>query len=171
MAHWTDDLHELCERLTEEISDYKKRIDKNDGKMSAGDLEAIDKLTHTLKSIKTTLAMEEYDDDYSHDGRGGYYAGYDGRSDHMDGVSRNPRMYRDGESHEGRSYARRGRGANAKRDSMGRYSSDGRASRGGYSYDEAKDEMMEKLHEVMEFAPDETTKREVKKLVEKMEQM
>lgn len=31
--------------------------------------------------------------------------------------------------------------------------------------------MMEKLHEVMEFAPDETTKREVKKLVEKMEQM
>ena len=49
---------------------------------------------------------------------------------------------------------RRGRGRNAKRDSMGRYSSEG--GRGGSSYDDgysrAKDEMMSMLGEMMEDA-------------------
>jgi hypothetical protein len=57
------------------------------------------------------------------------------------------------------SYAR-GRGSNARRDSMGRYAGDGasydysensyaRGGRGGYSRDEAKDHMMDKLGEMM----------------------
>ena len=53
---------------------------------------------------------------------------------------------------------RRGRGRNAKRDSMGRYSSEGgsyeggSSYRGGYSRDDAKDDMMNRLGEMMEDA-------------------
>ena len=65
MAHWTEDLEDICDKVTEELADAKKKLDKNGGKMSAGDIDYIDKLTHTLKSIKTTLAMDEYSDDYS----------------------------------------------------------------------------------------------------------
>lgn len=35
----------------------------------------------------------------------------------------------------------------------------GRYSRGDYSYDEAKDDMMSELHELMNSAPDEETKK------------
>lgn len=134
MAHYTDELEKVCEAVVKTLAKANRKIEETGGELTAGDVDYVDKLTHALKSIKTTLAMEEYADDYSTDGMGGSYA--------------------------------RGRGRNAKRDSMGRYSSDR-----GYSYDDAKSEMIEKLHEVMESAPDETAKREVKKLVEKMEQM
>ena len=59
----------------------------------------------------------------------------------------------------------RGRGSNAKRDSMGRY------SRGGYSYDDAKDDMMKELRELMNDAPDEQTKKEFQRFISKMESM
>ena len=57
---------------------------------------------------------------------------------------------------DGRSYARR-------RDSMGRY------SRRGYSM--AAGDMVDELHELMEKAPDEMTKREFKKFIDKIESM
>lgn len=66
----------------------------------------------------------------------------------------------DGEMDDGSSY-RRGRGRNAKRDSMGRYSRDDgysedgyseRRSMGRHSYGDAKDHMMNKLGEMMEDA-------------------
>lgn len=131
---WKDDLEELCEKITEEISEANKKLEKTGGKMTAGDLEYIDKLTHALKSIKTTLAMAEYDDDYSNE-----YSG-----------ARNGR----------------GRGSNARRDSMGRYSNDIRYSNadgygGRYSRDDARHEMMEHLRELEMSAPDERTRRMV----------
>lgn len=49
-------LHKICEALFEELGDYSRKIEKSDD-MSASDLETIDKLSHTLKSIKTTIAM------------------------------------------------------------------------------------------------------------------
>lgn len=64
-------LHKLCEALMEELEDYSKKIEKSDG-MSAGDLEAVDKLTHALKSVKTTIAMMESEDG----GEGGYSGRY-----------------------------------------------------------------------------------------------
>ena len=72
----------------------------------------------------------------------------------------------DGGSYEGSyegggSYAR-GRGRYAKRDSMGRYSS---------MYYEAADDVTEKLKELMEEAPDEKTKVEIRKFITKLEQM
>ena len=58
--------------------------------------------------------------------------------------------------YDGRSYARR-------RDSMGRY------SRRGYSM--ASEDMVDELRELMEKSPDEHTKREFKKFIEKIEMM
>ena len=61
------------------------------------------------------------------------------------------------ESRNGNSYARYG---NVRRDSMGRY-----------SRDEANEEIINRLHEVMNDAPNEQTKQEIRKLINKMEQM
>ena len=62
-----------------------------------------------------------------------------------------------GRGMEGRSYAR-GRTGNVRRDSMGRYSRDNKM-------------MVHELRELMEEAPDERTKMEFKKFIEKMEMM
>ena len=60
----------------------------------------------------------------------------------------------------GNSYARRG---GARRDSMGRY------SRTGYSG--AVDDMIEKLNDLMQDAPNEDVRHEIKRLVSKVEKM
>lgn len=148
MADWTKDMHGICEKLTEEISEMNKKMDKNGGKMSTGDLEALDKLTHALKSVKTTLAMEEYDDERSGDYRGSYERGGN----------------RGGSYERGGSYAR-GRGRYAKRDSMGRYSSEY-----GYSRDEAIDDMAEDIRAAMPTMPEEL-KRDAQRFLSKLEQM
>lgn len=62
----------------------------------------------------------------------------------------------------GRSYAR-GRGRNARRDAMGRYS-----RRDGYS---KANDLVSELKELMETAPDERSKMEIRGLISKMEQM
>ena len=70
-----------------------------------------------------------------------------------------PMYYRDGHrmnSYRGSSYARR--------DSRGRYSRED-----GYS--EAYDEMVKTLHDLMSDAPDENVKREIRKLIDKVERM
>ena len=82
---------------------------------------------------------------------------YSGRYDNRiydDRYSRDHDGMRDG---MGMSYAR-GRGRNAKRDSMGRYSS-------------KNDMLIEELHDLMEDAPDDRTKMEFKKFIQKMESM
>lgn len=69
--------------------------------------------------------------------------------------------YYDGRSYaDDRSYAR---GRNARRDAMGRYSSRG--------YSMATDDMMDELHALMQKAPDDMTKREFKKFIDKIETM
>ena len=87
------------------------------------------------------------------------------------GMNRGGRSYRDG--YVGGSYAR-GRGRNAKRDSMGRYARegsyrDGRAYRGGYSRD-GKEEYIENLREMMEDAPDDQTRQSIQRMIQQMEQ-
>lgn len=130
------DLHETCETLSRELGEANKKIERSGGKLTAGDLEYIDKLTHALKSVKTTIAMAEADE-----GESGNY---------MPSGNSYGRMY-------GNSYARR-------RDSMGRYMS----RRGDMSYD---DGMVEELRDLMDRAPDESTKREFRRLIGKLEQM
>lgn len=72
---------------------------------------------------------------------------------------------------EGNSYAR-GRGRNAKRDSMGRYSRNYSRER-GYSRNYSMDgeEMVDELRTLMENAPDDRTRMEFEKMISKMEQM
>lgn len=152
------ELHELCETIKEEIAEANKKIKNAGGKLSAGDVEYIDKLTHSLKSIKAVLSMMEDDEEDEYSSR--YPMSYRGRS-YRGGSYR----YDDGMMDEGRSYARdgRGRGSNAQRDSRGRYSS----RMDGYS---RHGDVVESLREVMEEAPDERTRQEIQRLIEKMEQ-
>lgn len=153
-----EELYKLKETLCAELEEYAKK-----GKMSAGDLEIVDKLSHSIKNIDKII--EKYDEsEYSgamgysnrmNYGRGGYSnerGGRDGYSNERGGYSNeNYSMARDG----------RGRGSNARRDSRGRYSSE------GYS---GHDMVME-LRDLMEDAPDERTRMEFEKFIRKMEQM
>ena len=59
MKEYMEELYDLCDVLNREISEANAKIRSAGGKLSGSDLEYIDKLTHALKSIKTTLAMEE----------------------------------------------------------------------------------------------------------------
>lgn len=111
------------------------------GELTAGSLDTVDKLTHAIKSVATIMAME---DEY----------GY--------GYSRADGDY----TTSGRRYSYAGRGRGARRDSMGRYT-----SRGGYSYDDARDDMVKELRELMNDAPDEQTKKEFQRFISKMESM
>ena len=139
---YLNDLHEMCEVLSRELGEANEKVRNNGGKLSGSDLEYIDRLTHAIKSIKTTIAMTEAED-------GGSYA------DGMQGGSYG--MYP--HWNYGGSYAR---GRNAKRDSMGRY------SRNGYSRDS---EMVSELREMMETAPDERTRQEFQRFITKIESM
>ena len=132
------DLHEMCETLSSELADMNEKIKSAGGKMSAGDLEAVDKLTHAIKSIKSTVAMME-DEGYS-----GYYP--------MGGGSYNGGSYRGG-SYRGRSYATR-------RDSRGRYSGER-----GYS----RNDLADKMRDLIEDAPDDRTRQEMERLLSKLE--
>ena len=143
---YLNDLHQMCETLSRELGEANEKIRQGGGKLSGSDLDYVDKLTHALKSIKTTIAMIEAEGDGSY-GDGSYAS-----KNYADGYGGSYRM---------NSYAR-GRGSNARRDSMGRYSSR------GYSRDS---EMVSELHELMEQAPDERTRQEFQRFISKIEQM
>ena len=141
------ELYELKEKLCRELEEYGKKD------LSAGGLEVVDKLAHTVKNLDKII--ENYEEsEYSGNmgNMGGSYAS--GGRDYRGGSYRY-----DG----GMSYAR-GRGRNARRDSMGRYSSER-----GYSRD-AQD-MADQLRDLMEDAPDETVRRDIERLLRKIEQM
>lgn len=119
-----DYMHELKEKLCDELEEIARK-----GEFSAGDLEAVHKLTDTIKNLDKIEMLED----------GGYSQAGDWEI-------------------EGRAYNRGSSYARRKRDSMGRYSRDGRMMRGGYrdgrmySRAEAKDEIMEKIEDMMDDA-------------------
>lgn len=136
------DLYELKEKLCEELKQYGKK------EMSAGSLDVVDKLAHTIKNLDKII--ENYEEEgYS----GDYMSNASYRNSRRGGNSRESRESR---YNEGRSY-RRGR------DAMGRY-----VSRDGYSYD---GDMVSELKELMEEAPDDRTKQEFKRFISKIESM
>ena len=100
MHDFINDLYDICDVLSNELKIANEKIRSAGGTLSGSDLEYIDKLTHAIKSVKTTIAMIEAEDDgYSYDH---YYRGRDGMS-----------------------YARGRKGTSVRRDSRGRYSRDG----------------------------------------------
>lgn len=99
------ELHELKERLLDELKDYGKRD------LSGSNLGVIDTLTHSIKNLCKIIDDDEYSNAY-----------YDGT----------------------RSY---------RRDSMGRYS---------------RHDLTDKLRELLNEAPDDRTRMDIKRLIEKM---
>ena len=135
-------IEKIKKMLCKELDEYAMK-----GKISGSDLEMIWKLTDTVKNLDKISMLEESEDGYS-EARGGRGRG---------------RSYMHGSSYDDdMMYSeRRGRGRNAKRDSMGRYSSEDGSSYDDYlearmdrrySKDDAKDHMMNKLGSMMEDA-------------------
>lgn len=144
------DIYQLKEMLMDELKEFGKK-----GELTAGSLETVDKLSHAVKNLCKIIEAYEEEEEYSMAGDGSYRYPDDGS------YARGGRDGRGG-SYRGGSYAR-GRGRNARRDSMGRYSSEG--------YSRAAEEMVDQLREMMEEAPDEQTRMEIQKLMKKLEQM
>lgn len=135
------DLHELKEKLLKELEEYG-----GNAKFSKEDVETIKYMASAIDHICNIA--EGAEDGYS--GRypywmGGAYA--DGNGGNMGGASN--RSYRGSYARGGRSY-RRG------------------YSREGYSRDGG---MVEELRDLMEEAPDERTKQEFQRFIEKIERM
>ena len=158
-------MHKLMEFVCDELEELERKAAK-DGKLSRTDLEDVKNLTEVKKNIlKIEMLSDEseysnamggysrrgnYSRRMSYADGGGSYGDMSYADDGMGDFVRPDGSYRDG----GMSYAR-GRGRYAKRDSMGRYS-------------RANDEMQEELMKLMDKAPDEQTRSEIRKLMEKM---
>lgn len=122
-------LYDLKEKLMQELEDYSEN-----GKFSKDDVESIKYIASAIDHI---CNIAEDSDEYSN-----MYYGEDGESYARGG---------------NRSYAR-GRGRNARRDAMGRYS-------------RANDDIVEQLRMMMQEAPDERTRQEFQRFITKVEQM
>lgn len=138
-------MHKLYEFICDELKELEKKADNG---LSMSEIQLMDTLLHAKKNLLKAEEMEE-ESEYS-------------------GAMRDGMMYRDGMrggsyrgNYEG-SYAR-GRGRNAKRDSMGRYSSEG--------YSRAADDVIDRMRDLMQDAPDEQTRQEIQRLVTRMESM
>lgn len=132
----TETLEKLCEIVDKRLEMAVDELSREGGKLSMDDARYLDLLTHTQKSIKTTMAMEGYGNS---ERRGRDSMGrYTSRADGMDGNSGwgyYPGRAWDGGSYDGRSY----RGY------------DGRSMHGN--------EVKEQLRDLMEKADDERVKR------------
>ncbi len=136
-------MEELKEMLCEELDKIA-----NKGTMSAGDLDMVDKLSHSIKSLSTIEAMDGYSQEDGYSMRGNSYARRDGRG----------RYSREG-SYEG-SY--RG-GSNRGSSNRGSYN-----SYRGYSRD--GEDMVEQLEDMLEDAPDMKTKKAIKQAIKHIEE-
>lgn len=136
-------MHKLIEYIDDTMQEYEDKVARGSD-LSSKDIECLKDLAKTKMAILTNEAMEESDYGYSREGdmRGGY--------------SDRGRMY-----YGDNSYA--GRRGNVKRDSMGRY------SRRGYSYADAKEDMISELKELAKKAPDEKTRQELEHFANEME--
>lgn len=169
-------MHKLMEFVCDELEELDRKVSK-DGKLSRTDLEDVKDLTEVKKNIlkiKMLSDESEYSNGYDNAGysrRGGY----SGRMSYSDGGSYGSMSsYAEGNSYTGdgsRDFIRpdgsyryetpeaasfaRGRRGNVRRDAMGRYS-------------RAEDEMTEGLMKLMEKAPDEQTRNEIRKLMDRM---
>lgn len=160
------ELYELKEKLMKELAEYAQN-----GKFSKEDAEAIKYVSSAIDHICNIIERME-DEEYSqrggqgrysyesgNTGGGGSYARGGNRGGGGGNYSRNQSGGGNYYSREGRSYAR-GRGQNAQRDSMGRYSGSGES-----------EQMIEQLEDLMQDAPNEQIKQGIQKLVQQIEQM
>lgn len=135
-------IEKIKKMLCKELDEYAMK-----SKLTASDLEMVHKLTDTVKNLDKIALMSENEENGYSEARGR------GRS-YMHGSSYDDMMYSE----------RRGRGRNARRDSMGRYSSEDGSSYDDYSEarmdrrysrDDAKDHLLDKMGEMMSSADEE----------------
>ena len=159
-------MHKLIDYICDELEELERKADK-EGKLSMAEIQYGDMLAHFKKNL---LKGEEMygDDEEMYSMAGGSYARGGNRGGNRGGGQSRRGGYsmRGGNSYryEGEGSYARGRGRNAKRDAMGRYSSEG-----GYSM--AGDEMIDELRDLMQDAPDEQTRMEFQRFIQRIEQM
>lgn len=129
-------MDKLCRYLDRELEEYENKV-ANGGKLSRTEIEDGKNIAKFKMALLTNEAMEN--EGYSGDWDGIAYE--NGRMNRRNGMS-----------------GARGRGSRAKRDSMGRYSSEG-----GYSRADAKEEFIEKVYELIDEAPDEHTRKKAER--------
>lgn len=138
-------VHKLIEYIDDTMREYEDKVARG-GELSSKDVECLKDLAKTKMAILTNEAME--------DSEGGYSERYS-RDGEMDGRTSHGRMYYSGSYPRYYSYA--------KRDGRGRYSRD------GYSYADAKSDMIAELKELARKAPDDKTKQEIEHFANEME--
>lgn len=165
-----EQLYELKEKLLKELSEYSEN-----GKFSKEDAEAIKYLASAVDHICNIVERDE--EEYS--SRGGSYEYRNERRSYAGGQGGgNQGGGQGGGSYRGGGYERerysrnmgggsyaRGRGRNARRDSMGRYSSEG-----GYSRTDELEDVVESIQGMMDQLP-QNLQREAQMFVQKLEQM
>lgn len=139
-------MHKLMEYICDEMEELERKAEKG-GKLSMAEIQYLDTLAHTKKNLLKSDEMWE-ESEYSE--RGGSYARGGNRSG----------SYNRGSYDDGDMSMARGRRGNVRRDSMGRY------SRGGDT-----EMMINELRNLMEDAPDNETKQEFRKFIQKIETM
>lgn len=163
-------MHKIKEIFMDELSEWEKKAEQMNGApLSNTDLERIHKLTDAVKNIDKIEALEE---------DSGYSAASDWMSD-----SKIYGMSYANENGQGGYSSRRGRGPNAKRDSMGRYARRGNSSYGNngssyrgnysnnYSYGDATEHLMNKAEEMLEVADSPEQKKAIESFMGKIEMM
>ena len=149
------EVYDMKETVGHKIAQANKKIKANGGDIENDDIEMIDELSHSLKSLVTTCAMLEaeeggYSERYAPMWNPGITYGYAGREG------------REGRAGGGGGYSREGYSREG-REGRNRYSREGRA---GYS---RAGDMTDQLRQMMDEAPDEMTRMEIKKLMDRME--
>jgi len=134
--------HELKKMLCREIDEI---VDKSRGELSAGDLDAVDKLTHSIKSLVTIMAME--DTEYS------YNDGYSGTRKYDMGRHTDNRYYYDDGRYSGR-----------------RYYDEGYSER-RYSRDEGKTHMIHQFENLMDNASSQEERDIIQSALNKLKNM
>ena len=140
-------MHKIYEYLCDELKTLEKKAESGQG-LSMSEIEYLDKLTETKKNLLKIEMLEE-DSEYSNADGGNYTM----RNSYRGSYGRDGRG-----SYDNGSYARdRGRGA--RRDSIGRYSSEG--------YSRAEDFKME-LEDLMQSAPNDRVRQKMQSLMAEM---
>lgn len=139
-----EQLYELCESVMREVEKTNEKLRMSGGELSAGDMDYLNKLTHTLKSLKTTIAMMEAEDEDGYSSERGYYA----QGGNQGGRRGGNRGGQGNRSYNMGSYARR------RRDSMGRYSRD--------------DDFKGMLEDAMEEAPNDSIRQQLRNMLQMM---
>lgn len=140
-------MHKLMEYICNELEELERKADK-DGKLSMAEVQYADTLLHMKKNL---LKADEMYEESEYSEAGGSYARGDNR-----GRGRGNRGSYDGTY--GGSYAQR-------RDARGRYSNE------NMRYSRATSDMAEQIRDMMQDAPDERTRMEFQRFLEKLEKM